>query len=152
MSSQGLQDHCCVWEQGSLSCSTWSMSKKPSGLAEMKPAGSFQPPWKGEESLKKDISSSTAKLCSWKWGNSNTGLGSKAGQVQKLPVTGEMVSPFSAETPPSCKAMYTAASLQLSMNSSHCLWCNSRQSLKSLYYCLNERILLLFSLPHRLSF
>lgn len=119
----------------------------------MKQAGSFQPLWK-EESPKKGVSSSTAKLCSRKQGNSNTGLGSKAGQVHKLPVTGEMVSPFSAGTPPSCTAMYTtAASSLVRLNSSHWSWCNSKQSLKSLYYCLNERILQIFPpLPHRLSF
>lgn len=139
----GVYEHRALWAKNTLL------------LAEMKQAGSFQSPCKGEESLKKGISSSTAKLCSRKQGNSNTGLGSKAGQVQKLPVTGEMVSPFSAGTPPSCTAMYTtAASSLVRLSSSHWLWCNSKQSLKSLYYCLNARILLIFfpPLPHRLSF
>lgn len=101
-------------------------SRNPLLLAEMKPAGSFQPHWKGEERLK-DFSSSTAKLCSWKRGNSNTGLGSKAGQVRKLPVPGEMVSLFSVETPASRKARYsTAASLVVKLKSSHWLWCNNK--------------------------
>lgn len=66
-SSQGFQDHWCVCEYRALSgtqLEAWAL-RNPLLLAETKPAGSFQPLWKGKESLK-DFSSSTAKLCSWK--------------------------------------------------------------------------------------